>query len=248
MIEDTDATGGRVWLIAHADSPYAVALIGHILMQEGFVVALSDQPERLQARFPAFDHALVCLGGKITDAAAVEAAVQTTLSCFGQIDVLLNTVGCGPKGAVETLSDAEARQMFEVNLFGLLNLTRNVLPHMRSRAEGHVINVAFLPEQGDWGIGRATRRAIDGLLDSLSRDLTPQGVHVTLLTAGITVGAGTDWQAVTEATCRLVEEAHPPLRLVLGRKAYESALSCLETVQAEMRNWAPVSLSADRAA
>lgn len=250
LIEENEAVRQRVWFITNADCPYGLALTRKVLSEGGFVLAVSAHPQRLRNALAGFDHALVCLEMDATQPAAVTAAVQTAVSCFGQIDVLVNnTATRGLTAAVETTSDTDARQIFDVNLFGMLTVTRTVLPYMRDRRQGHVINVSAIREQGGSGLYTGVRRAIDGVSEALSHELEPTGIQVTMLGVGNGLHARQDdLQGAVYATLQLVDEAKPPLRLVLGQKTYERTLSCLEQAQAEMRNWARVSLSSNRAA
>ncbi|MFT4091704.1 MAG: SDR family NAD(P)-dependent oxidoreductase [Asticcacaulis sp.] len=247
VFEDNEATSQRVWFITDADGPYGATLTRKALTADDFVVAVSTRPERFRARFAGFEHALVCLEMDITDAASVAEAVNTAVSCFGQIDVLVNNTGLSLKGGLEAVSDADARQIFEVNLFGMLNVTRCVMSHMRQREQGRVINVSTIPETSGWGIYNGARRAIDGVSEALALDVVSLGIHVTVMITGQCQDMY-DAQFATDATLRLVNETAPPLRLVLGREVYERTLSCLESVQTEIRNWARISLSADKAA
>ncbi|WP_181404490.1 SDR family NAD(P)-dependent oxidoreductase [Asticcacaulis tiandongensis] len=250
LIEDNEATRQRVWFITDADCPYGFTLTQKVLSEGGFVLAVSAQPERLRTKLSGYEHALVCIGMDTSKPASVTAAVQTAISCFGQIDVLVNnTAVCGLTGAVETTGDSEVRRIFDVNLFGMLNVTRTILPCMRDRRQGHVINVSAMPEQGTSGLYNAARRAIDGVSEALSHELEATGIQVTIVAVGNAQNLQQNgWQGAVDATLQLVDATKPPLRLVLGQKTYERTLSCLEKAQTEMRNWARISLSSDRAA
>jgi NAD(P)-dependent dehydrogenase (short-subunit alcohol dehydrogenase family) len=123
----------------------------------------------------------------VTDAAAIGPFVEDVLREFGDIDVLVNNAGYGLFGAVEELDDAEARRMFETNFFGLLNVTKAVLPHLRTRKRGHIVNIssiAGLTGMAGVGLYCASKFAVVGLSESLARELAPFGVRVTVVLPG----------------------------------------------------------------
>jgi NAD(P)-dependent dehydrogenase (short-subunit alcohol dehydrogenase family) len=101
--------------------------------------------------------------------------------------VLVNNAGYGLLGAVEESSDSEVRAVFGTNVFGLLNVTRAVLPQMRAQRSGHVINISsiggYSSYQG-WGVYGATKFAVEGLSEALSRELAPLGIFATVVEPG----------------------------------------------------------------
>lgn len=112
---------------------------------------------------------------------------------FGRIDVLVNNAGYGYLSAVEEGEDDEVRAMFEANVFGLANVTKAVLPGMRARRRGHVVNIS---SQGGLvgfpGIGyyNATKFAVEGLSEALAKECAPLGIKVTVVEPG---PFRTDW-------------------------------------------------------
>ncbi|MBB5423578.1 NAD(P)-dependent dehydrogenase (short-subunit alcohol dehydrogenase family) [Paraburkholderia sp. JPY158] len=123
----------------------------------------------------------------VTDAAAVPRAIGQALERTGAIDILVNNAGYGLFGALEEVSDAEARQLFDTNVFGTVNVIRAVLPHFRARKRGHIVN--FSSVAGVIGIAGcsfycASKHAIEGLSESLAQELHPFGIGVTLVEPG----------------------------------------------------------------
>jgi NAD(P)-dependent dehydrogenase (short-subunit alcohol dehydrogenase family) len=120
------------------------------------------------------------------EADAVEAARQA-VARFSRIDVLVNNAGYGLLGAVEESSDTEVKAVFNTNVFGLLAVTRAVLPQMRAQRSGHLINISsiggYSAYQG-WGVYGATKFAVEGLSEALSRELAPLGVYSTVVEPG----------------------------------------------------------------
>ncbi|GIF21030.1 NAD(P)-dependent dehydrogenase (short-subunit alcohol dehydrogenase family) [Actinoplanes tereljensis] len=123
----------------------------------------------------------------LTDEQAVIKAVRATEDRYGPIDVVVNNAGYGFLGAVEEVSDAEARQMFDVQVFGVWNVLRAVLPSFRERRSGHIINVSSilgLTAFPGWGLYCAAKYALEGLTESLAAEL--DGIQVNLVEPGYT--------------------------------------------------------------
>jgi short-subunit dehydrogenase len=123
----------------------------------------------------------------VTRPDTIKAAVAATVERFGRIDVLVNNAGYGLLGAVEECSDEEARAVFDVNVFGLLTMLREVLPSMRAQGSGHVINlssiVGLISFPGS-GLYAATKHAVEALGESLYGELKPLGIKVTTIESG----------------------------------------------------------------
>jgi NAD(P)-dependent dehydrogenase (short-subunit alcohol dehydrogenase family) len=123
----------------------------------------------------------------ITDEQQAIAAANQAVQKFGQIDVLVNNAGYGLLSAVEEATADEVRKNFETNVFGLLNVTRAVLPHMRKKRSGHIINfssVGGLSGYIGWGVYGSTKFAVEGLTEALALELAPLGIHATVVAPG----------------------------------------------------------------
>ena len=122
------------------------------------------------------------------DEASARRAVEETIAHFGGLDVIVNNAGYGQFGAVEEVSDAEARANFDVNVFGLLNVLRATLPHLRQRRAGHIFNIASIAgitgAFPGFGVYCATKFAVAGLSEGLQADLAGLGVNVTCVYPG----------------------------------------------------------------
>lgn len=106
----------------------------------------------------------------VTDEASMEAAVQQIIDAEGRIDVLINNAGYGSYGAIEDVPIDEARRQFEVNLFGLARLTQLVLPHMRARGSGRILNISSMAGRITSPLGawyHATKYALEAFSDAL---------------------------------------------------------------------------------
>ena len=132
----------------------------------------------------------------VTDDASMVAGVERIMAEAGQIDVLVNNAGYGSYGSLEDVPLSEGRAQFEVNLFGLARLTQLVLPHMRARKSGRIVNVSSMGGKiyeplGGWY--HATKFAVEGLSDSLRLELQPFGIDVVVIEPG---GIRTEWPGI----------------------------------------------------
>ena len=123
------------------------------------------------------------IAADVRDYAAVEAA----LARFGKIDVLLNNAGFGLMGAVEEASTAEIEAVYRTNVFGLLNVTRAVLPHMRAARSGRILNISSIGGYrgaAGFGVYCSTKFAVEGLSEAMHDELVPLDIHVTVIEPG----------------------------------------------------------------
>jgi NAD(P)-dependent dehydrogenase (short-subunit alcohol dehydrogenase family) len=130
---------------------------------------------------------LLSVGLDVSVPEQVSAAVDAAAERFGRIDVLVNNAGRGLVGAVEETSDTEARALFDVNVFGLLAVTRAVLPHMRAARSGLVVNLSsvggFVAWPG-WGVYAATKFAVEALSEAMTHELAPLGIKSVAIEPG----------------------------------------------------------------
>jgi len=129
----------------------------------------------------------------VTDIAAIDALVADIETNIGAIDVLVNNAGYGHEGILEESTLAELRQQFEVNVFGPAALIKAVLPHMRARRRGHILNITsmggFITMPGiAWYCG--SKFALEGISEVLGKEVAPFGIHVTAVAPG---SFRTDW-------------------------------------------------------
>lgn len=133
----------------------------------------------------------------VTDPVSREMAVNAVLQAEGRIDVLVNNAGYGSFGAIETISEEEARRQLDVNLFGLSELCRLVLPAMRERGSGRIVNVASVAGKaviyfGGWY--HVSKFAVEAFSDALRIEMKPFGVDVVIIEPGC---IKTEWGAIT---------------------------------------------------
>jgi len=189
----TSDKAAPVWLITGCSTGFGRELAG-LALRRGFrVIATARDPARLRDLVADYPETAIALALDVTSRSQVTAAVATAESAFGRIDVLVNNAGYGYLAAIEEGEDDEVRAMFEVNFFGLVALTRSVLPGMRARRAGRIVNISSIgglvgfPGSGYYN---ATKFAVEGLSEALSKELEPLGIPVTLVEPG---PFRTDW-------------------------------------------------------
>jgi NAD(P)-dependent dehydrogenase (short-subunit alcohol dehydrogenase family) len=185
MTEQT--TSPSVWFITGVSSGFGRSLAEAVLARGDKVVGTVRNDAQIAAFEQLAPGRAHCIVLDVTDAQAVPRACDEALQRAGTIDVLVNNAGYGLFGALEEVSDAEARQLFDTNVFGTVNVIRAVLPHFRARNRGHIVN--FSSVAGVIGIAGcsfycASKHAVEGLSESLAQELAPFGIAVTLVEPG----------------------------------------------------------------
>jgi NAD(P)-dependent dehydrogenase (short-subunit alcohol dehydrogenase family) len=176
----------KVWFVTGASRGFGSALSEAVLARGGRVIATArseDFVHEFQKNHPEG----LALGLDVTDRDQVRAAIADGTERFGRLDVVVNNAGYGHFGAVEELTDEELREQFEVNLFGMLNVTRAVLPQLRAQRSGHLVQMSSLNGiEGMVGAGYycASKFAIEGLSESLAAEVAHLGIRVTIVEPG----------------------------------------------------------------
>lgn len=135
-------TNLRVWLITGSSTGFGRALVEAVLQRGEIVVATARNPQQLKELEAQYPERVLATQLDVTKKEEVREVVNRAIATFGKIDVLVNNAGYGSLGAIEELSDALVRQQYEVNVFGVLDMTRAVLPHMRRQHSGHILNLS----------------------------------------------------------------------------------------------------------
>ena len=177
----------KVWFITGASTGFGRLLAEHLLTLGASVVATARNVEQLSA-LQALDPAHVqTLTLDVTSQHQIDAAVTDALARFGHIDVLVNNAGYGLNGALEEATVEEYMPMFQTNVFGLIHVTKALLPQFRQRRSGNIVllsSIGGLVGLAGFGYYNATKFAVEGLGEALSAELKPLGVHVTLVEPG----------------------------------------------------------------
>ncbi|WP_244647024.1 oxidoreductase [Sphingomonas sp. CFBP 8760] len=182
-----------VWFITGCSTGFGRALAERVLARGWRVVATARDAARVADLADGADDRVLAVALDVTDPAQVAAAVTTAEARFGRIDVLVNNAGYGYQASIEEGEDDEIRAQFEANVFGLFALTRAVLPGMRTRGSGHVINitsVAGLVGFPGSGYYAASKHAVEGFTDALAAEGAPIGIRATCVEPG---PFRTDW-------------------------------------------------------
>ncbi|WYX53333.1 SDR family NAD(P)-dependent oxidoreductase [Achromobacter xylosoxidans] len=234
---------------------------------------LLDQGHKVAATSRDVDALMDAVGAKLegrflplevnlADEGNVRRAVDTTVAAFGRIDVVVNNAGHGLAGALETLSDAELRDSFDINVFGVLNVVRAVMPRLRAQRGGHVFNISsilgFDGGSAGWGAYSAAKFAVSGLSETLALEAAPHGVRVSLVYPGAmrarAEGASRgrrrpgaspagDPSKAARALIQAAQAQYAPLHLFLGRDAFDQARGKIQSVQQELARWREMSVS-----
>ncbi|HEV7207548.1 MAG TPA: oxidoreductase [Mycobacteriales bacterium] len=187
----------RVWFITGASRGLGRAFAEAALAAGDRVAATARRVEDLGPLIDEYGERVQSLTLDVTDRSAVFAAVADALRVHGRIDVAVNNAGYGLSGAVEEVSEAQARHQLDVNVLGALWCTQAVLPPMRAQRSGHIFQisslggvVAFL----NGGLYNASKWALEGFSESLAQEVAGFGIHVTLVEPG---PFRTDWNGTS---------------------------------------------------
>lgn len=178
----------RTWFITGTSRGFGLEIARQALAAGDAVVATARRPERAAAALPAAGDRLLTLPLELTDERQIQSAVTAAVRKFGRIDVLVNNAGRGLLGAVEEVTDAEARSVFDTNVFGTLAVLRAVLPVLRRQRAGRVINISSVGgfTQGPgWGVYGGTKAAIESFSEAMSIELSPLGIDVIIVEPGV---------------------------------------------------------------
>jgi len=177
----------KTWFITGASKGFGLLFVQQLLAKGDNVAATSrniSDLEKAAGTHPNF----LPLEVDLTNEQSVATAINTTVAKFGKLDVVVNNAGYGLLGTLEELSDAESRGNFEVNVFGLLNVIRQAMPHLRAQGSGHIFNISsiggFTGNFPGFGIYCATKFAVTGLSESLAAEVKEFGINVTIVLPG----------------------------------------------------------------
>jgi NAD(P)-dependent dehydrogenase (short-subunit alcohol dehydrogenase family) len=178
----------KVWFITGASRGFGLEITRAALAVGDQVVAtVRSQPAQLAATLHNHPN-LYVVPMDVTQEDQVREAAKQGFARFGRIDVLVNNAGFGMVGATEEFTDAEVRKQYDTNVFGLLNVTRALLPYLRQQKFGHIINISSLfgyDAIPGWGLYGSTKFAVEGLSKGLAVELAPLGIHVTVVAPGL---------------------------------------------------------------
>ena len=183
----------QVWFITGCSTGFGRELAKQLLENDYRVVVTARDAAKVADLVEINPENAVSFDLDVTDQAQVRQAVARAEEHFGGIDVLVNNAGFGYFGSIEESVEDEVRAMFEANFWGLANVTRAVLPGMRGRRRGTIVNISSIGGfVGNPGVGyyNATKFAVNGFSEALQKELAPLGIKVVIVQPS---GFRTDW-------------------------------------------------------
>ncbi len=177
----------RVWLITGASSGFGRAIAEAALVAGDVVVAAVRRPDALADLVATEPDRVSTLQLDVTDSDRIRAAVAEVLERHGRVDVLVNNAGRGAIGAAEETSDSELRELMDLHFFGPAALTREVLPQMRERGSGAIVQMSSMGGRFTFpGVGAysATKFALEGWSEALAQEVGRFGIRVLIVEPG----------------------------------------------------------------
>ena len=172
----------KVWFVTGCSKGMGKALVEELIAQEYPVAGTGRSKETLEKSIGVESDIFLPLSMNLKDEMDVKNAIALATEKFGRIDVIVNNAGFTHLATIEEMSDADAREEFDINVFGTLNVIRNVLPQMRTQGCGHIFNVSSL---GAYNVGPlsgiycATKHAVKAISETLAQEVKAFDIHVT---------------------------------------------------------------------
>ena len=196
-----------VWLITGCSTGFGRELAKLVLAHGWRAVVTARDPGKIADLVEGHEDRALALALDVDHRAQIDSVVQQSEARFGAIDVLVNNAGYGYLAAVEEGEEQEVRAMFETNVFGLIAATQAVLPGMRQRRRGHIVNISSIGGLVSFpatGFYHATKYAVEGLSESLAQEVAPLGIKVTIVEPG---PFRTDWagRSIKQSATRIAD-------------------------------------------
>ncbi|MEU4513860.1 SDR family NAD(P)-dependent oxidoreductase [Nonomuraea wenchangensis] len=205
------------WFITGASRGLGAEIARAALKGGDNVVVAVRNPGRLPGDLQTCDQVLA-VALDVTDSGAIPAAVQAATDRFGGIDVLVNNAGRGLLGALEEIGDDEARSLFDLNVFGLINMTRAVLPGMRRQGSGKIVNIGSRSGfEGEPGVSMysASKFAVAGISEALAAEMSPFGIQSMVVEPGVLRTDFLDASSLSLARERIADYDGTPAHVTL---------------------------------
>ncbi|RKR91866.1 NADP-dependent 3-hydroxy acid dehydrogenase YdfG [Micromonospora pisi] len=183
----TDQAQDRVWLITGCSSGFGREIVRAAVAAGDRVMATARRPETLQDLVDLGNGQVSTHALDVTDPSSIQVAVKATLELFGRIDILVNNAGFLMMGAVEEITMQQLREQMEVLFFGAAETTKAVLPSMRERGSGTIVQMSSMGGQTSFhafGAYHAGKFALEGLSQTLAGEVAPLGVRVLMVEPG----------------------------------------------------------------
>jgi NAD(P)-dependent dehydrogenase (short-subunit alcohol dehydrogenase family) len=237
----------RVWLITGANSGFGRAITEAAVAAGDVVAAAARNVTALDDLVAAHPGQVEAVPLDVTDTAGIDEAVRDVAGRHGRIDVLVNNAGRSHVGAAEETTDAELRSLFDVHVFGPAALVRAVLPHMRARRSGAIVQLSSVGGQlsyAGFAAYSATKFALEGMSEALAQEVRPLGIKVlivepgafrTALFANITASPHIADYAATVGPTRQMTETGNGAQPGDPAKAAAAILTALDAAQTPLR-------------
>ncbi|MFD2416334.1 oxidoreductase [Amycolatopsis pigmentata] len=187
MTSTAQDQAGRVWLITGTSTGFGRTLAETVLARGGRVVATARDVSAVKDLAERAPEQVLTARLDVTDEGSVHRAVEAAIARFGRIDVVVNNAGHGLVGALEELSGEQVREVMETNVFGVMTVTRAVLPHMRARRHGCFVqmsSVGGVVGNPGHAIYATSKFALEGMSEALAGEVAPFGIRVVIVEPG----------------------------------------------------------------
>ncbi|HXB91475.1 MAG TPA: SDR family NAD(P)-dependent oxidoreductase, partial [Puia sp.] len=205
----------KVWLVTGSSRGLGRALVEAVLAAGDLLIATARKIEQLDALRAQYGDQVLPIALDVTQPRDAAEVIKTGIAKFGHIDVLVNNAGFGNIGSIEETSLEEFHEQIETNLFGVINLTKAVLPYMREQRSGHIINLSSIGGRiGSTGRApySAAKFGVEGFSEVLANEMRPLNVKVTIIEPG---GFRTDFAGASTT----IHEVRPEYDPTVGRAA-----------------------------
>jgi NAD(P)-dependent dehydrogenase (short-subunit alcohol dehydrogenase family) len=194
----------KVWFITGTSKGFGRVWAEAALARGDRVAATARDPKSLEPLTKQFGENVLALALDVTDRAQVSSTIAQAHKHFGRLDIIVNNAGYGLFGAIEEITEQEARDQLETNLFGALWVTQAALPYLRAQKSGHIIQVSSIGGLNAFptvGLYHASKWALEGFSQSLAAEVKSFGIHVTLVEPA---GYATDWGGPSSKRAKLL--------------------------------------------
>ncbi|MEJ3747429.1 SDR family oxidoreductase [Actinomycetes bacterium KLBMP 9797] len=230
-MEGSNTTASRVWFITGASRGLGRAFTEAALAAGDLVVGAARDISPLDDLTAQHPGRLLALRLDVTDRSAVFDVVAQAVRHFGRLDIVVNNAGALFAGMVEEFTEADARAQLDLNFFGALWVSQAVLPQLRARGSGHIVQISSIGALGGFpstGLYSASKFALEGMSEALAAEAAQFGVKVSIVQPG---GYWTD--LYTSSTATTPNAAYDPLRAELAKQWAEGSIDSEPRLAAE---------------
>jgi NAD(P)-dependent dehydrogenase (short-subunit alcohol dehydrogenase family) len=209
----------KVWFITGSSKGFGRVWVEAALARGDRVAATARDVSALKDLAGKYGDALAAIKLDVNDKRAVDAAVAEAHRRFARLDVVINNAGYGLFGAIEEITEEEARAQIETNVFGALWVTQAAIPIMRKQGSGHIIQISSIGGVNAFpnlGLYHASKWALEGFSQALAAEVGELGVHVTIVEPA---GFATDWSGPSAKRAKPIDAYEPAREKMKTRRA-----------------------------